>query len=410
VAGLNLVSSITLHSQEGSANIDAVVVGYNNSGTEVLGNKFAAYNGRERGSIKLWAEDRVRAVYIWTDSSQLVVKGVMLVLVRGTVLRSSSNLDPAQATVRKDKDGELGCGLLLGMAAAAKPGTEFLSAISFAFLKAPVSVAVTVDMDKIDIEGAEITPKQTLKSTIQGNIDIEASCPEYSETVTYKKVYTRQSAVMAAKARVEALMGASLLTGSVTRIKRSTELVATERRVVPGLGAVFDTWQSPVRGAYRRAQPACRYVRPADWATKVASHVLQVYDIFDDERQLTPEAGRSTTVRSGWTKFVVAKGETVRCSYLYWTRELTTSYTMRATLFFDDEGAAAWAAMSVTGEHKSMCTFGGAPVASASLLSKLICDCPGSYTVNAYTEMVTNITNSKQAGGKAGVQHAANTV
>jgi hypothetical protein len=256
VSGLNPVSSVILHSKPGSHNIDAITIGYNNSGTEVFGNLFAAYNGREQGSINLWAEDRVRAVYIWTDSSQLVVKGLMLVLMRGTVLRSSVNLDPAGATVRKDKPGELGSGLLLGIAVAAKPGTEALSAISFAFLKPPASAAVAVDMGDIDIESAKITPRQTLKSTMKGNIDIEASCPSYSETVTYKNAYTQLSTIVSVKARVEALMGTPMFTGSFTKLKRSTELVATERNVVEGIGAVYDTWRSPVRGAGNSAQPA----------------------------------------------------------------------------------------------------------------------------------------------------------
>ncbi len=263
VAGLNLVSSITLHSKPGSGNIDAITLSYNNSGAEVLGSDFAAYNGVELGRISLLAEDRVRKLYIWTDSSQLVVKGLMLVLARGTVLRSSSNLDPAQATVRKDNPGELGSGLLLGIAAAAKPGTEALSAVSFAFLKAPVSAALAVDMADINIEAAKITPRQKLDSLVQGNIDIEASCPKHTEIVTYKDAYTKRPAILDVKARVEALMGAPLFTGSLTRLKRSTELVATERKAVEGLGTVSDTWQSPVRGADGGAQRACRQIWPA---------------------------------------------------------------------------------------------------------------------------------------------------
>ncbi len=269
MAGFNLVSSITLHSKPGSANIDAITVGYSNSGDEVLGSDYAAYSGTKRGNIALLAGDRVRKLYIWTDSSQLVVRQVMLVLVRGTVLSSSPNLDPAGATVRKDKAGELGSGRLLGVAAAAKPGTDkALSAISFAFLKAPVSAAIAVDMDKIDIEGARITPRHTLKSTVKGNIDIEASCPSYSETVTYRNAYTQQPAIAAVKARVEALMGAPLFTGSLTRLKRSTELVATENKIIKNVGTVSDTWRSAVRG-----QPAATCspptVRPSCWLATI---------------------------------------------------------------------------------------------------------------------------------------------
>jgi hypothetical protein len=179
-----------------------------------------------------------------------VVRQVMLVLVRGTVLSSSPNLDPAGATVRKDKEGELGSGLLLGIAAAAKPGTDkALSAISFALLKAPVSAAIAVDMDRIDIEGARITPKHTLfKSTVKSNIAVEAFCPAYSETVYNKNVYTQLPGVTAVKARFEALMGAPLFTGNFSKFKRNTDLVATEKQVISGRGAVSDTWQSQVSG------------------------------------------------------------------------------------------------------------------------------------------------------------------
>jgi hypothetical protein len=79
-----------------------------------------------------------------------------------------------------------------------------------------------------------------------------------------------------------------------------------------------------------------------------------VSDVFDDAGDLTPEAGRTTTVVGPELKFTVKKGEIVKCSYLYWTRELVTSYTVIATLYFDDEGTTAWAAMSVTGERESL--------------------------------------------------------
>jgi hypothetical protein len=91
-------------------------------------------------------------------------------------------------------------------------------------------------------------------------------------------------------------------------------------------------------------------VRPScGLAAYAASPTLQVLDIFDNAGELTPEAGRSTTVGSPATKFTVKKGEVVQCVYLYWTHELTTSYKVTATLFFDDEGSAAWAT-SVGGE------------------------------------------------------------
>jgi hypothetical protein len=76
-----------------------------------------------------------------------------------------------------------------------------------------------------------------------------------------------------------------------------------------------------------------------------------VYDIFDNAGELTSEAGRSTTVSVQAAKFVINKGEQVECSFLYWTHELTTSYTVTATLFFDGEGSTSWAT-SVVGECK----------------------------------------------------------
>ncbi len=77
--------------------------------------------------------------------------------------------------------------------------------------------------------------------------------------------------------------------------------------------------------------------------------MLQVYDIFDNAGELTPEAGRITTVGALAAKFIVKKGDMVQCSFLYWERELATSFTVTATLFFDGEGATAWAT-SVEGE------------------------------------------------------------
>ena len=77
--------------------------------------------------------------------------------------------------------------------------------------------------------------------------------------------------------------------------------------------------------------------------------MLQVLDMFDNAELLTPEAGRSTTVSAPASKFIVKKGEKVLCSFLYWTHELTTPYTVTATLYFDGEGSTAWAAMSVAG-------------------------------------------------------------
>jgi hypothetical protein len=230
-ASLTAVSSIALFSKKGSSNIDAIVVGFVNNVRNTMGSPDAALVGTKVASVSFMPGDRVEALYIWTNSSTVTVKGVLMVLTSGAELQGGQGGQPTQATLRLDKPGQLGTGLLIGVAGAVKPGTEVLSAISFVFMQPPMSSAVAVDMPKISIEDVVFKPVVVGRSstTVSGNGSItKAFCPSFSRTVTVKRAYSRASEAQ----RLVALV-ASLGTASPSQQYRlDAALVATARQAV----------------------------------------------------------------------------------------------------------------------------------------------------------------------------------
>ena len=251
-AGLHLVSSITLHSMAGTQNIDAITVGFNDSGSEVLGSVYAAYKGKAHASLSMWAEDRVRALYIWADKGQLAIQGLMLVLARGAVLDMSFNLDPTLATLRRDRVGDFGSGLLLGITGSTRPVSEVLSAVAFTMLKAPVSAALAVDMPSIDIEGAAFTPRADVKYKFAntGVSTVKGGCPEYTQTTATNVRYTQATDVQ----RLGALINSIGIPRDTKtwNYKTAVSLEAAERQVLKTGEVVTNTWSSQVRNQLQR--------------------------------------------------------------------------------------------------------------------------------------------------------------
>jgi hypothetical protein len=165
IANLNPVSYIRLHSNPDSSSIDAIVVGFTNGDEETLGSPDAELAGAEVASVRLAPNDKVTALYVWTNSTQMRVQGIQIKMSSGIRLNGAQGRLPTQASLRLDKPGDLGSGLLLGVVGSAKPGSEVLSAVGFSFLQLPMSSAIAVDMPSIAIEEVVFTPQVSIQSS-----------------------------------------------------------------------------------------------------------------------------------------------------------------------------------------------------------------------------------------------------
>ena len=260
-SGLNLVSSIALYKQS-SAYIDAIKLGFTNGHKAVLGSPDAELAGTLVASVAFAPDDKVEALYVWTDSSLMRVQGVVIKLASGRLLDGGQGRLPTKASLRLDQPGDLGSGLLLGVTGAAQPVTEVLSAVGFAFLKSPVSAAMAVYMPEIRIDSVRFKPENvvTYENTFtssSGGVS-KGACPVLTKktTVTVSNTYAQTSEVQRLKKIFDGLGGPQDATASFTL---EADLVASQPRVLDTGDTVTDTWNSEVRSGVGACPCACLF-------------------------------------------------------------------------------------------------------------------------------------------------------
>ena len=112
------------------------------------------------------AGERVKELHLWTDPVEGVLEGVYMITSRPQTgrLNGAGNRSLSRTTLSVKGD-DLATGVLLGVTAAMKPGSEQLAAISFEFLRVPVSSAIAVDMPSIAIEELVFKPQVSIQSS-----------------------------------------------------------------------------------------------------------------------------------------------------------------------------------------------------------------------------------------------------
>ena len=247
-SGLNLVSRIELYTAN-SSYIDAILVWFASGQVERLGTPNGESMGKQVASIAFAPNDRVTEVFIWTDSSLMRVQGVAMKLASGARLDGGQGRRATEAQVQLDQPGDLGSGLLLGVAAAAKPGDKVLSAVAFAFLKPPVSSAMAVDMPSIDIEAAAFKPRADVRFKTANNgsssSTVTGGCVGFSQTITTTTVYSGATDVQRLASLI-ASIGDPRLTKAAS-YKTTVSLQASEQQVLVTGERVVNTWSDQVR-------------------------------------------------------------------------------------------------------------------------------------------------------------------
>jgi hypothetical protein len=106
--------------------------------------------------------------------------------VSGAKTPAPAGLKFSAAQVKLVGPGELGAGLLLGLAAAIKPDSQALSALSFSFLQLPTSSSVAVDMPVINMDQVKYQPQAVVRSSVtaSGGAVNQATCPDFTATVS----------------------------------------------------------------------------------------------------------------------------------------------------------------------------------------------------------------------------------
>ncbi len=245
-AGLNLVSKIALYTAN-SGYIDAILVWFVNGHVERVGTPDGESMGSQVANVTFAPDDRVTELYVWTDSSAVRVQGVAMKLASGARLDGGGGRRATEAQLQLDEPGALGSGLLLGLAAAAKPDSKLLSAIGFSFLSSPMSAAMAVLMPEIRIEEVRFTPKVDITYRFSNpNVGtIRGACPVLTQsTVTTKTAYPQAGDAQRLKGILERIGRADDVFAS---FRQAASLVASEEQRLD-TGEVFtNTWSSEVR-------------------------------------------------------------------------------------------------------------------------------------------------------------------
>jgi hypothetical protein len=245
-ARLNLVSKIELYTAN-SGYIDAILVWFVNGHVERLGTPDGESMGSQVASVTFAPDDRVTELYVWTDSSAVRVQGVAMKLASGARLDGDQGRRATEAQLQLDEPGALGSGLLLGLAAAAKPDSKVLSAIGFSFLSSPMSAALAVLMPEIRIEEVRFTPKvdvaYTFSNTNAGTV--RGACPAVTKTTVTTTAYPRAGDAQRLKGIVDRIGGPDDVLISA---RQEAALVASKERVLESGEVVTNTWRSEVRG------------------------------------------------------------------------------------------------------------------------------------------------------------------
>jgi hypothetical protein len=290
--------------------VDGLLVTFMNGQYSTVGSPDAVRGGVLIDDLEIQVGDTVKEIYLWTDSSAAAVQGIYITMASSATLRLAANLGRSLAQPNLKMSGaQLGSGILLGLAAATRPGSMALAAVSFNFLSMPASVAIAFDMPAIDLEKVQQEPQQQVQSSVSVTGGSGGStCPEFSTTVTRKTVYAQPTS--AQKYR-QLMNGLGTPSSSATRLLAAT-LQWSGVQTLPSGGKLADNWNGQVVSAY-------------------------------DAAAVTPEAGVSVTVSAPRVSFTVPSGQSAKCVFAFSTIQLTIPYTCTATLMYDAYGNSSWA-------------------------------------------------------------------
>jgi hypothetical protein len=250
-AGLNPVSSIEVYQADGSSNIDGLVIKYTNGQFDAVGSPDATEVGTLLASVVIPAADTIINLWLWTDGA--AVQGILLKTSSGVQLKAQQGRWPSQATAAWSAAAEqLGSGLLLGVSAATTPdSTQALLALSFNFLQKPSGIATAVDMPAINLEAMQFTPVAAIRSSVSlSGGSAQATCPDFTATVTRRTSYSSPSSVQRLQ-RLVAALGASA-DSSQQSIRLDATLQWAGDRSLPLGGTRTELWSSQVSRAAAR--------------------------------------------------------------------------------------------------------------------------------------------------------------
>jgi hypothetical protein len=168
--GIVAVTSISAYkASSASTTVDGLVVTYTDGEYDNVGSLDAINSGVLISKLDIAPGDKVKELYLWTNSTTAVVQGIHITMTSSSSARlaASNNRSLAQPTL-KGSGSDLGTGLLLGVttAVAADGPTLTLSAIGFTFLNRPVSTALAVDMPAIDIDSMQFEVQEVTDSSV----------------------------------------------------------------------------------------------------------------------------------------------------------------------------------------------------------------------------------------------------
>ena len=405
-AALNPITSISAYKRTGSSNVDGIYVTYSIGDYDTIGSMDAVENGALIAALNITVGDRAKQLWVWVDEATTAIQALHINMVSGAKLAASQSRPFDQAALAVTSASGLGSGLLLGLAEAVKPGSGALSALSFSFLKTPTSTGVAVDMPAIDLIAAKFAPAFNSKSSITmsgGGSQVggapqlcwpwnqqwpmkarsaataaydscallQATCPDYSTTISSKTIYTKATDARRLKQVIDALGSAD--SSQTVELEASLQYAATQ-------------------------------TIPSSTKTRTDLWTGQVYDLFADSAQITSEAGVSQTIAAPKISFTIPSGQKATCVFVYSVMNLDIPYTVTSTHYFDDAGDTSWN-VSVRGRYQvrqvtrpawpGICsTRGQAPDAACALAH---------LQVTSNTNMETVITfTSAAAGAKAG--------
>jgi hypothetical protein len=306
-ASLSMVTFIAAHRVAGSDTVDALTIKFANGEARTLGSLDAITGGSQIANITLGLTDKITGLAIWSNATAATVQGIYI-STNTAILNAALGRSINQASLRLNQAGELGSGLLVGVASAAAEIMGRLSALAFVFAQRPSGASLAVDMPAIDIEGLRYLPKQVIQSSVgsSGGTVGTAKCAAHREIVTSKVEYSKAPEAQ----RLQQLIGSM-----------ATSVLAKTYRLATGL-----EW-----AAVQQISTSSNY--SDNWSS-------QVYDIFD-----TTANGQvvSKTIEAPEATFTVSSGQEAKCNFVYGIVGLSIPYTLKATLFF---GSSSWSLAS----------------------------------------------------------------
>jgi hypothetical protein len=196
---------------------------------------------------------------------------------------------------------------------------------------------------------------------------ITISCPDFSETLTFKTTYSN---ITRANALKTAFTNSGTAAGSMQTFRTASSLAYTGTASTGNGESRETTWDGGVA------------------------------DVFADGASLTVEKGLSRTLTQKGATGTLEPGETAECFFVYGSVTMKVDYTATAVFLFDKDGATSWT-VSIPGQVRRSgsalhrcCRY---PIRAA--FPTFISFCRAQYEVGDYSSIESAIT-VYDAGGE----------